>query len=197
MARIKPKRHSVIVDMTPFVDVAFLILTFFILTAQFRPSEVAEIETPFSISTSKLEATNLMTVSITPDGRFFFLPIESGAGKAELLDKMAAKYKINFTEGEKNAFIVGSGVPVSITQLKQYLHLSKAERKQVKKPGIPLNEDNKELMDWIKFSLEVNPYARLAIKGDAKAQYPKFKELFEDLRDIDFYKFVLITSSTK
>lgn len=36
MARVKPKRHGVVTDMTAMTDVAFLLLTFFILTAQFK-----------------------------------------------------------------------------------------------------------------------------------------------------------------
>ena len=35
---------------------------------------------------------------------------------------------------------------------------------------------------------------KLAIKGDANTNYPKVKNLFEGLRDIEYYKFWLITS---
>ncbi len=40
MSRIKSKRIGFRIDMTPMVDVAFLLLTFFMLTTKFRPPEV-------------------------------------------------------------------------------------------------------------------------------------------------------------
>ncbi|QCX53394.1 biopolymer transporter ExbD [Elizabethkingia sp. JS20170427COW] len=195
MARVKPKRHNVIVDMTAMCDVGFLLLTFFILTAQFKKPDTEAIVTPSSISTQKLDETNLMTINVTPDGRYFFSPIENSAGKAELLDKMAAKYKVSFTPAEKRAFVNSSVFGASMSQLKAYLNLPPAERDKVKGATIPLDDTHKELIDWVKYSLEVNPNARLAIKGDATAEYPKFKALFDGLRDIEFYKFILITTA--
>ncbi len=38
MARAKIKRGSTSIDMTPMCDVAFLLLTFFILAAKFKPA---------------------------------------------------------------------------------------------------------------------------------------------------------------
>ena len=49
MARIKPKRHGVVTDMTAMCDVAFLLLTFFILTTEFKQPDVEDIVTPSSI----------------------------------------------------------------------------------------------------------------------------------------------------
>ncbi len=39
MPKFKPHRQGVRIDMTPLVDVAFLLLTFFMLTTQFKPQE--------------------------------------------------------------------------------------------------------------------------------------------------------------
>lgn len=87
MARVKPKRHGVVTDMTAMTDVAFLLLTFFILTAQFKKPDAEAITTPSSISTTTLDDTNLMTISITPDGRYFFTPIDNNSEKSQVLDK--------------------------------------------------------------------------------------------------------------
>ncbi|MEO8167867.1 MAG: biopolymer transporter ExbD [bacterium] len=71
MPRIKPKRHGVLIDMTPLVDVAFLLLTFFMLTTTFKPSEEVTIDLPSSNSIIKLPASNVITLSLSKDGRIF------------------------------------------------------------------------------------------------------------------------------
>ena len=54
MPKFKPHRQGVRIDMTPLVDVAFLLLTFFMLTTQFKPPEEVVIELPSSHSEFKL-----------------------------------------------------------------------------------------------------------------------------------------------
>jgi len=71
MPRIKKKRVNVAVDMTPLVDVAFLLLTFFMLTTQFKPAEEVEIVLPSSHSEIKLPESNTMTLHISKDGVIF------------------------------------------------------------------------------------------------------------------------------
>ncbi len=195
MARVKPKRHGVVTDMTAMCDVAFLLLTFFILTTQFKKPDAEQITTPSSVSTQKLDDTNLMTISITPDGRYFFTPITTPSERGELLDLMAGKYRVGFTPAEKKAFANISSIGVPMNQLASYLDKPEDIRREIKGTSIPMDSVNKQLTDWVKYSLQVNPDAKLAIKGDAKAQYPKFKSLFDGLKEIEFYKFVLITSS--
>ena len=46
MPKFKPHRQGVRIDMTPLVDVAFLLLTFFMLTTQFKPQEEVTIVLP-------------------------------------------------------------------------------------------------------------------------------------------------------
>lgn len=71
MGRIKPKRHGVLIDMTPLVDVAFLLLTFFMLTTQFKPPEEVTIDLPSSNSVFKLPESDVMSLSLSKDGRIF------------------------------------------------------------------------------------------------------------------------------
>lgn len=71
MPKIKPKRHGVLIDMTPLVDVAFLLLTFFMLTTTFKPPEEVSIDLPQSNSIIKLPASNVITLSLSKDGRIF------------------------------------------------------------------------------------------------------------------------------
>ena len=58
--------------MTPFVDVAFLILAFFMLATKFKPPDPVEITTPNSVSSDILEAKDGVLVQLDKDGRVFF-----------------------------------------------------------------------------------------------------------------------------
>lgn len=195
MARVKPKRHNIRVDMTAMTDVSFLLLTFFILTAQFAKPDVENITTPSSISEKLLPDGSLMTILSTTDGRFYFTPVENGTERMALLDNMGQKYGMQFTNAEKATFANVQSIGVPMNQLKGYLNLSEDDRKAFKNaPGIPMDSTNKQLVDWVQQSLAVNPDYKLAIKGDTETKYPKVKALFEGLRDIDFLKFWLITS---
>ncbi|MEC5157675.1 ExbD/TolR family protein [Chryseobacterium sp. MP_3.2] len=195
MARVKPKRHGIITDMTAMCDVAFLLLTFFILTTQFKKPDVEQIKPPSSISEKLLPDASLMTVNITPQGKFYFQPVENGTERLKLLDNMGQKYGVTFTNNEKVAFTNVQAVGVPMSQLKSYLNLSQDEQKDYISPtGIPMDSTKRELIDWVEQSLAVNPGYKMAVKGDVQTEYPKVKYLFEGLRDIDFLKFWLITS---
>ncbi|MDY3339306.1 biopolymer transporter ExbD [Riemerella anatipestifer] len=195
MARVKPKRHGVVTDMTAMCDVAFLLLTFFILTTQFKKPDVEQIKPPSSISEKLLPDASLMTVNVTLDGKFYFQPVENGTERIQLLDNMGQKYGLSFTDKEKVAFTKVQAIGVPMTQLKSYLNLSEDEQKAFKSPtGIPMDSTNKQVIDWVEQSLKINPDYKLAIKGDGNTNYPKVKDLFEGLRDIKFYKFWLITT---
>jgi len=71
MPKIKKGRIPVKIDMTPMVDVAFLLLTFFMLTTQFRPPEEVQISLPSSHSAFKLPESNVMLITISKDNRLF------------------------------------------------------------------------------------------------------------------------------
>ena len=194
MARIKPKRHGVVTDMTAMCDVAFLLLTFFILTTEFKQPDVEDIVTPSSISKSKLtEGDNTMTISVTKEGRYYFSPTNNPSQRVELLEKMGEKYNITFTEQEKTAFQNTQFVGVPVAQLKAFLQLPEDQRKKYK-GSIPMDSANTQLVEWVQNNAKINREAKLAVKGDGRASYDKFKVLFEGLRDIEFYKFVLVTT---
>ncbi len=83
MPKHKKVRMSVRMDMTPMVDVAFLLLTFFMLTTQFKPAEEVQIVLPSSHSDFKLPDANVMTLTISKDGRIF-LGLDSDRGMSNL-----------------------------------------------------------------------------------------------------------------
>lgn len=71
MARIKKHRVGIKLDMTPMVDVAFLLLTFFMLTTTFRPPEEVSVTVPDSHSQLKLPSANVITLTITREKRIW------------------------------------------------------------------------------------------------------------------------------
>jgi biopolymer transport protein ExbD len=72
VSKIKKKRVGFVLDMTPLVDIAFLLLTFFMFTAKFKSQEENEqkfqIKRPqASADTSKLPDQNLAMIKIAID----------------------------------------------------------------------------------------------------------------------------------
>src|SRR5512140_533929 len=69
MPKHKKKRLGTRIDMTPMVDVAMLLLTFFMLTTQFKPPEDVDVIIPASHSEFKLPESHIMMVYVTKDGK--------------------------------------------------------------------------------------------------------------------------------
>ncbi len=57
--------------MTAMVDVAFLLLTFFMLTTQFKPPDKVEIELPSSHAVFQLPTSDLLMITVGPEGELF------------------------------------------------------------------------------------------------------------------------------
>src|SRR5215831_15655883 len=61
----KKRRIGVSIDMTPMVDVAFLLLIFFMTTTQFKPPERDKITLPESNSEAKSPESDIITLAVT------------------------------------------------------------------------------------------------------------------------------------
>ena len=68
----KTRRMGVRMDMTPLVDVAFLLLTFFMLTTTFSLPQVMEINLPPSESKSEVTESTLLLLRVVSDGKIFW-----------------------------------------------------------------------------------------------------------------------------
>jgi biopolymer transport protein ExbD len=86
MGKIKSKRIGIAIDMTPLVDVAFLLLIFFMTTTQFQPPETEKITLPESRSEFKKPESNIITVNVTSEGRVRMEFVERREKKEVLVD---------------------------------------------------------------------------------------------------------------
>jgi biopolymer transport protein ExbD len=68
----KRKRVGVAVDMTPMVDVAFLLLIFFMVTTVFRRPLAMEVNMPEKDAKVEVKESNVMTLYIREDGKMVY-----------------------------------------------------------------------------------------------------------------------------
>jgi biopolymer transport protein ExbD len=220
MSKKPSKGGAPALDMTPMVDLAFLLVTFFMLTASFRMAEPVVVDPPSSIGTVDLPDNHIM-VTIDKEGRAFF-GISNTTAKMEALKEMATKYQVNFTPEQIVKF---SGLPsfgVDIKDLPAYIDTKEEARTNFKGPsgrgqtGVPLDTitPNNQLKDWIaiggkkavetflsakKEAEEANrdfkaEKPRYAIKCDANTKYIYVKDVVKTFTDLKIYQFNLITS---
>lgn len=194
MGKVKVHRSSPSLDMTPMVDLAFLLVTFFMLTAAFAPVEPVAVDMPKSESEILLPERDRMIITIADDGRVFF-DMDNQYNRRKMLQDMGEKYGIAFSEQQLNSFAVMAGFGVPIRQLPEYLDIPVDERGNVVQPGIPADSANNELADWVVFARLTNPSKlRVAIKGDRDTNYKVVKRVVETLIDRKILRFNLITS---
>ena len=196
MAKVKVPRKSTSVDMTAMTDVAFLLLTFFMLATKFKPDEPVTVTTPSSISEIKLPETDILLLTIDKDSKVYFA-MDGDQNRITLLEKMGEKYKLTFTAEQKKQFSLLSSFGVSIKQLGSYLDLDTEKRKEFKQQGIPCDTLNNELADWILQARFTNKNLRVAVKGDGDAGYPVVKQVISTLQDKKVNRFNFITSLEK
>jgi biopolymer transport protein ExbD len=197
MARAKIKRGSTSVDMTPMCDVAFLLLTFFILAAQFKPSSAIEVSPPSSVSNKVAPQKDYLNVTITADNKVF-LDMDPKI-KEDVLKELGAERNIKFSQQDISNFEQAQFIGVPLSQFKQFIQLNPdqvlAQAKQLQ--GIPIDSTNNELAMWISAAQHARMGQKLnyLIKGDDAAKYPTFSGVVDAFKDNDIYKYNLVTNS--
>ena len=202
MAKVKMSKKATSIDMTAMCDVAFLLLTFFILTATAKVPEPLPVDTPASTVQTKLPETGLVTITVgKSEGKDqVFFGMKDRAIRSGALDYMAKKYKLTFTEAEKSQFALVDEFGVPVEGLKQLLAMKGSDRaKKGVQPGIPCDSINNQLQDWIQYARTANidqgasKELQFAIKGDAKEEYPQIKRVMDILQDQKINSFNLVT----
>jgi biopolymer transport protein ExbD len=212
MPKIKLPTKSPHIDMTPMVDLFSLLLTFFMLTTSFRPQEAAQIDTPNSISEKQAPDKNIIVVVITKDSKIFFDMNRNGKTfdkngnevadtashfRKYLLDKMGERFKIKFTDKEKDKFDKGSAFGIPIKNMRLWLNSEDSKEKEKLQTGIPADSTDDQLSLWIRFARLTNPNAEVVIKGDGDADYKTVKKIIDVMQENKVNKFNLITNLQK
>ena len=196
MPKVKLPRKSTVVDMTAMCDVAFLLLTFFILTTKFRPTEAVTIDIPASTAQIPIPDRDIMMFQIAPDGRLFF-NLDDQPTRLKLLDKLSTEYSIPFTAEQKDAFRTLENWGMDIRSLPDFLSKPLQERALIQQPGLNIDTTGgqHQVEDLILFSRQANNNLRIAIKGDKTTEYRYFDKLIQALQNRKVNKFNLITSA--
>lgn len=189
-------KKSTSTDMTAMCDVAFLLLTFFILTATAKVPEVLPVDTPASTVQTKLPETDLATLTVGKGTVFFDL--KGREIRKRTLELMGQKYKVEFSDADKDKFALMESFGVPIQSLKQILDMKSADRSKAGQPGIPKDSLDNQLADWVQnariANIEINDKElQIAIKGDAKEEYPVIRKVMDILQEQKINSFSLVT----
>jgi biopolymer transport protein ExbD len=202
MPKVKIPRKSTAVDMTAMCDVAFLLLSFFILATKQKPPEVLAVAVPSSVST-KVASDKAILITITKDGRTFLM-LGEDAKKKEILENINLTKALGLSPAELQKWGKQSYIGTPFNLVKGTLALA-TEMPADRAAGIPTDSTNNEMIDWMRSVTNVFGAAQveqrelekiLLIKGDQDALYPKFKSIKEAFKKNEIYKFQIVTNGT-
>ncbi|GAC1382263.1 MAG: biopolymer transporter ExbD [Ginsengibacter sp.] len=194
MGRAKIKRGSTNIDMTAMCDVAFLLLSFFILTTKFKPAEAVDVSPPSSVSAKAAPQNDAFTVSLDKTGRVFI--DMSDEMKGDVFDEVNTARSLGFTADDRKFFRAATFVGVPFSQLKQFIRLQPEDLKNTKLSGVPTDSTNNELQAWINAAVNVYKSRKInfLIKGDNDAKYESFKGVINAFKKNEIFKYQLITN---
>jgi len=198
-------------DMTPMVDLAFLLVTFFMLTAKFRNMEPIDADPPSSSSLTQLPE-KVMLITIDTAGRAYY-DISGRGVREKLINRMMVRYPgLKMTQEQVENFSKMGTFGQPIEFLPQYISGDddiKAALDQVGK-GIPLDSTNNQLGDWIQegyyaFMDDATEQGmtkeqlkqeglRYAIKADGNTDYSKVEKVIDVFREKQIFQFNMVTN---
>lgn len=197
MPKVKLPRKSTIVDMTAMCDVAFLLLTFFILATKQKPPEVLAVKTPTSVSSTAAPDESIL-ITLTKEGKVFLM-LGDKTKKNKIIDDFNTTRGLQLTGDELAKLKKAEFIGMPVNKLKSMLD-AEHEIPANLMEGIPTDSTNNELSLWMRSV--TNAYKgedqsvlqkMLLVKGDGEALYPIFKNIKEAFKANDLFKFRIVT----
>jgi biopolymer transport protein ExbD len=193
MPKVKIPRKSVAIDMTPMVDMAFLLVTFFILTAAFKPDEPVTVVKPASETAKSIEPDIRIEITVSDDGRVFF-DMSNKGNRAQLIKDMGSEYKVTFDSLEVYNFSLLSAFGEPMDSMKAFLDMSPDQRKKIVQPGIPSDSAHNELADWLDFGRHISGSSMIVtLRADQNSNYSVINKVIKTFQDKNATRFELVT----
>ena len=210
MPKVKMKRQDIRMDMTAMCDVAFLLLSFFILTTKFRPNEPLQVDIPASTAQIPIPEKDILLISVGNDGRVFF-GVDDQNTRSAILDELAKRNNFQISAPMQKRFKLLDQFGVPLDQLPALLNLSQEDMAKYRQMGLRVNPKAKvlggvpsagdidtaknDLAELIVIARTLNDGLRIAVKADKSTEYKYIDDVIETLRKTNSNRFNLITSA--
>ena len=177
----RAKKHSAHVDMTPMVDLGFLLLTFFVLTTQFSKPKTMEINMPVipkdTTKRMKIEDETALTLLLTEKKEkiyYYYGKFKSDASIIKNTDYSKEGIRKVFRDRNKE-------VIEQVKQLKEKLMKHEIADTTYKRLAMTIKGDKKATF--------------VILKADDKAKYKNIIDIIDELNVADVGKYALVDIS--
>lgn len=184
----RAKKQSTRVDMTPMVDLAFLLLTFFVLTSTFNKPKSMELSLPAEPppgSPPPPEVKNGLTFLLTKDdkifyyfGQFYTEGNDKGKPATQLLETNFSKDGLHKLLLEANAWTI-------------------SEKKRVTDEGVSKKLADSTITQNVNKVLADTKAVTVLIKTDDQATYKNAVDMLDELKICDVGKRVIGVEMTQ
>jgi len=188
--------------MTAMCDVAFLLLSFFILATKQKPPEAVTVSAPSSVSTKAAPEKSIL-ITLTKEGKTFLM-LGDDTKKKDIIAAVSTAKGLGLSDAEISKISKMPFIGVPLGQLKSLANRAEA-LPPTQMAGIPAKDStNNEMVDWIRgittaysgSDLSLNDLQQMILlKGDGDALYPDFKNVKYALKKNGLYKFRIVTNS--
>lgn len=183
------------IDMTAMCDVAFLLLSFFILATKLKPAEAVPITTPTSVSTQTVPDKDVIQISINSGGKVF-LAIQDDNKRRDIIDDVNKLRSLGLSDAQVDDLAKQPMIGVPIANLKEQAAMNAKELND-KLPGMAVQDSsNNDMKTWMRAvnDVYIGTKNNIVIKGDNVAKYPEFRNVIDAMKANELFQFQLVTN---